>query len=410
MTLAQIDTHRSPDLIPARQDTDSWVGVVRDVTLLAQQIAGTEFVPKGIRNSIPATAAAMLYGREVGLPPMTALSQIHVVDGRPGMSAEAMRALVLAAGHEIAFDETTAGICRVRGRRRNSETWTPIEWSIDMARGANLLRRGSAWEFYPRDMLIARATTALCRLLFPDVIHGFRSVEEIADMRGSGDGSGDAGQGREIATPSKRSTRSVSRRPRKQAEPQPEAKPEADTEERESAIAPPVESTSSKDADSATPRPRRLPSLPEEEEEEPKPEAAGASPSAPAPPVPTIAEEHALDSGRINTVTLRVIFGQLRRLGIKDKTPRERDNRNSILARLVDRSELDSANDLTQDEGKTLTMILSTVRDLETLDELLASTAILPIAEVLAVEETESTTDDSEDQLPLPLPGLDDAT
>lgn len=55
-------------------------------------------------------------------------------------------------------------------------------------------------------------------------------------------------------------------------------------------------------------------------------------------------------------------------------------------------------------------MILSTVRDLETLDELLASTAILPIAEVLAVEETESTTDDSEDQLPLPLPGLDDAT
>jgi hypothetical protein len=405
MTLAQMDTIRHPELIPARQDTDSWVEVVRDVTLLAQQIAGTEFVPKGIRNSIPATAAAMLYGREVGLPPMTALSQIHVVDGRPGMSAEAMRALVLAAGHEIVFDETTSGICRVRGRRRNAEEWTPIEWSIDMARGANLLRRGSAWEFYPRDMLIARATTALCRLLFPDVIHGFRSVEELGDMERSGV-EGGAGQGQEIATPRKRSTRSVSRRPRKQAE--------ADTLEAESATAPPVESESTKDDDATAPRPRRLPSLPEEDEKrsEPGEETGQRNAAPPAPPVPTIAEEQAADSGseRINTVTLRVIFGQLRRLGIKDKSAEERENRLSILARLVERSELDSANDLTQEEGKTLTMILSTVKDLETLDEILASTTILPIGEVIAVEETEQSTQDDEDQLPLPLPGIDGAT
>jgi hypothetical protein len=170
------------ELLPARADTDSWIEVVDHVARLAQQIAGTEFVPRGLRNSVPATAAAMLYGREVGLPPMTALTQIHVIEGRPGMSAEGMRALVLAAGHELVFDESTGAVCRVRGRRVKSSKWTEVEWTIDLARRANLLRRGSAWESYPRDMLVARATTALCRMIFPDVIHGFRSIEELDDM------------------------------------------------------------------------------------------------------------------------------------------------------------------------------------------------------------------------------------
>jgi hypothetical protein len=315
-----------------------------------------------------------------------------------------MRALVLAAGHEIVFDETTGAICRVRGRRLRSTDWTPIEWSIDMARAAGLLRRGSAWEFYPRDMLVARATTALCRLLFPDVIHGFRSVEELDDMERSPDRG--AGQGDESASPRKRSTtRSVSRRPR------------SPKREESDDATPPVESSPVVD-DAAAPRAPREPSLPEKQGKQSGSEEAGRTATPPpAPPVPTIAEEQASDSGRINTVTLRVIFGQLRRLGIKDKSPEERENRLSILARLVERSELDSANDLTQDEGKTLTMILSTVKDLETLDELLASSSITTLGEVIGIEDTTAKSAPTPPAGPdyvaddtLPLPGLDPGT
>lgn len=171
----------------AKADTDSWIGVVADVVRFAGIIADTDFVPAGLRGSAPATAAAILYGREVGLPPMTSLSSTHVVDGRPAISAEAMRALVLAAGHEIAFDVQSGAECTMRGRRRNSDAWTSVTWTLSMARSAGLVNRQN-WQRYPRAMLAARATAELCRLIFPDVIHGFTAVEEsdaYADAAGS---------------------------------------------------------------------------------------------------------------------------------------------------------------------------------------------------------------------------------
>ena len=112
------------------QDTDSWVDVMRPVIALAERIAMTDFVPKGLRGNVAATTAAMLYGREVGLPPMTALTQTHVIEGKPAMSAEAMRALVFAAGHEIAIDESTAkGMLRPGFRTspaRFTGLWNPL--------------------------------------------------------------------------------------------------------------------------------------------------------------------------------------------------------------------------------------------------------------------------------------------
>ena len=164
-------------------DTDSWVEVVGQVAKLAAHIADTDFVPKGLRGSSAAVTAAILYGREIGLPPMTALTQVHVVEGRPGLYAEAMRALVLSAGHEFEVVEATGAIATVRGRRRGAGRWQPVTWTLDMARAAGLLPANpkSGWSKYPRAMLVARATAELARQLFPDVIHGFRALEESDD-------------------------------------------------------------------------------------------------------------------------------------------------------------------------------------------------------------------------------------
>ena len=168
----------------ARADTDSWIEVVGQVAKFAGYIAGTEFVPKSLRDNPAAATAAMMYGREVGLPPMTALTQTHVIEGRPSMSAEAQRAMVLAAGHDIEVIESTGAICRMRGRRRGSERWSAeVVWSIDMARAAGLLNKNN-WKSYPRAMLSARCSAELCTLHFPDVTLGFRSVEELEDLGG----------------------------------------------------------------------------------------------------------------------------------------------------------------------------------------------------------------------------------
>lgn len=348
MTLAPVaDDLPSVFHTPTRHDTDSWVSVVGDVVRLAQQISSTDFVPKGLRNNVPATAAAMLYGREVGLPPMTALTSIHVVDGRPGMSAEGMRSLVFAAGHELVFDEATGSLCRMRARRRGSNEWTSLAWSLDMGRAAGLLGRDN-WKKYPRAMLIARCTTDLCRMVFPDVIHGFRSIEEIGDMGDLIDPTGD-----DAPVAPKRGRSTVSRRPRaiETAELPPEGSRTA-TDREEAAPPseisdPSVDAASSGDggevetAPSPDPAPDDVP-IPEVVEE------TTAKPTA-------VDQDETTEPGerRVNRSSVRMILRQFDRLGLGD----DRDERLAITTGIVGR-EVTTTNDLTVEEaGKVLTAV-----------------------------------------------------
>lgn len=161
-------------------DTDSWTLVVEQVAVLATRIAQTELVPEHLRNHPAAIAAVILYGREVGLPPMTSLRTVYVANGRVGLHAEAQRGLALSRGHEIVYRDSSSATCRVAGRRHGDETWHEVTWTIDDARKAGLLGNPS-WQKYPRAMLKARATAELCRDLFADVLGGFEAVEEMDD-------------------------------------------------------------------------------------------------------------------------------------------------------------------------------------------------------------------------------------
>jgi hypothetical protein len=160
--------------------TDGWVTVIQSVAKLAAEVANTDFVPRGLQGKPAAVTAAILFGRELGMAPMHALRGIHMVEGKPTLSAEDLRAMVLAAGHEIEYEEVSSSICTVRGKRKGSETWTKISWTIADARQAGLLNK-SNWKGYPRQMLTARATAELCRMVFPDATHGVRAREELDD-------------------------------------------------------------------------------------------------------------------------------------------------------------------------------------------------------------------------------------
>ena len=91
-----------------------------------------------------------------------------------------MRALVLAAGHEIWFSEHDGHTVTAVGRRNGSDHTTEVTWTLAQAERANLTRN-AVWKTYPRAMLAARATTELCRLMFPDVIAGIATTEELDD-------------------------------------------------------------------------------------------------------------------------------------------------------------------------------------------------------------------------------------
>lgn len=147
---------------------------------LAKTVAATDFVPKPLRNNPPAILAAILAGHEVGLPPMTSLANVHIIEGRPTLAATAMRALILSRGHEIGFEEMTVTRCTVWGRRVGSDKVTKVVWTMDDANRAGLAGKQN-WRQHPRAMLIARATGELARAIFADVLGGIPYTREEAE-------------------------------------------------------------------------------------------------------------------------------------------------------------------------------------------------------------------------------------
>lgn len=164
-----------------KRDTDGWASVMPAIADLATKISATEFVPDSMRGKPAAVACAILYGRELGLEPMTALRSINVIKGKPSLSSEAMRALILAAGHELVFIETTLTRCVLDARRRGQENYSRVTYTMDDAKRAGLAGQGT-YAKMPRQMLVARATAEMARLLFADVIGGLLADVEVDDI------------------------------------------------------------------------------------------------------------------------------------------------------------------------------------------------------------------------------------
>lgn len=172
----------STELLPIREGNlaGQWIDRLAPVAKLAEMIAGTQFVPGAIRNDPAAIAAAVLFGAEIGLEPMQSLARIAVIDGKPSVAAETQRALILAAGHELWTVEAGSTRVVLAGRRRGSSHVSEVAWTLDDAKRAGLSGKPS-WRAYPRQMLTARATAELARLVFADVIGGLAALEELDD-------------------------------------------------------------------------------------------------------------------------------------------------------------------------------------------------------------------------------------
>lgn len=162
------------------EEFDTWINAFAQVAQLAEYIAQTEFVPRELRGNPAAITACILTGREMHLGPMASLKHIFLVRGRPGQSAEIMRAKVFEAGHEIRYIEQTDRRVVVAGRRSGQSDWTQVTFTIDQAKAAGIAMTGA---YTPEDKLVARATSRLCRRLFADCISGLPTVDELEDNR-----------------------------------------------------------------------------------------------------------------------------------------------------------------------------------------------------------------------------------
>lgn len=183
--IAQLEEQPVTEIVPANDATPdvpaSWVAAMR----LTSRICNTAFVPKGMRGDPATTLACILYGEEIGLGPMQSLNSIHVIEGRPAASPELMRALVGRAGHTFAVDEASTDAVTVSGKRKDTGATATVTWTMQDAQRAGLANK-AVWKSYPRAMLLARATSELCRALFADCVKGLSyTPEEAASIEGA---------------------------------------------------------------------------------------------------------------------------------------------------------------------------------------------------------------------------------
>jgi len=235
---------RLPSL-PSLPDTDSWIRAMASIAKLADQICDTSFVPKGLRGDAAAVTAAILTGRELDMPPMTALRHIHVVEGTPSLDAEYKRSRVLAAGHEFRIIEWDDEHCKVAARRRGDRGQPLVmEYKIADARRAGLVKDRGNYITRPKVMLLARITTLVCNAIFADVTNGLATAELLE--AGDEDAIADAiGAAVDAPPPPRVTGEEIRSRPRRRANPVtgeviPDAtpqEPEPDADPRDAVIA-----------------------------------------------------------------------------------------------------------------------------------------------------------------------------
>jgi hypothetical protein len=183
--MTELETRQNGANAPAAPtlNTDSalarWAADVQQVYLVAVSLAKTSFVPASMKGKPEEVTAAILAGGEVGLQQMASLRSIDIIQGTPAMRALTMRGLVQAAGHEVWTKEATETRAVIEGRRKGSEHVERSVWSMDRAQKLGLTSKDN-WKKQPGVMLIARATSEVCRLIAADVLMGMPySIEEL---------------------------------------------------------------------------------------------------------------------------------------------------------------------------------------------------------------------------------------
>lgn len=176
------DIQPTTELMDTRTDLMTFAEEASQVHGIAKALASTSFVPRVMQGKPDEITAAILFGREINMGPMTALQTINVIQGRPTLTANAMRGMAMAHGVKFRLDESTETRCVMSAIAPGQSEWTTITWTIDQARKLGLTSKEN-WKNQPGAMLIARATSQLCRLVAANVLIGLPySTEEMRDL------------------------------------------------------------------------------------------------------------------------------------------------------------------------------------------------------------------------------------
>jgi len=149
---------------------------------LATSLAQASLLPAYLRGKPADVFMTLLLGRDLGLTAMQAITGIHVIEGKPSVSAQTAVALVKRSPLCAFFRqvESTDAIATYETQRKGEAAPQRLSYSIEDARRAGLGGKQN-WQRFPSAMLRARAAMALARDVYPDVVANIYDPDELDD-------------------------------------------------------------------------------------------------------------------------------------------------------------------------------------------------------------------------------------
>lgn len=137
----------------------------------AEKLAGASLLPAQYQRQPANILLAIQTGAPLGFTAMQSIHGIHVIKGKPTMSADMTAAAVRRAGHKLRITGDDTHAVAVLIRSDDPEFEYRCEWTLDRAKKAGLLGNDT-WAKYPAAMLRARAITEVARAGASEALYG----------------------------------------------------------------------------------------------------------------------------------------------------------------------------------------------------------------------------------------------
>lgn len=158
---------------------------LEDKYRMADVLCRSGLIPQGL-NTPEKVCVALQWGHELGLSPMVAVNNVAVINGKPTLSADIMAAVVRRSPEyggiewkELSDRKAECVITRLLPNG-GGESITS-SFSIEDAQKAGLTNK-DVWRKYPRRMLKHRALSYGLKDMFPDILAGFYTPEEMENI------------------------------------------------------------------------------------------------------------------------------------------------------------------------------------------------------------------------------------
>jgi hypothetical protein len=131
-------------------------------------------------KTVDQALALMAVAQAEGRHPGSVAKDYHIIQGRPALKADAMLARFQQAGGKVEWKTySDKNVTAVFSHPNGGSV--EIAWTIDMAQRIGLATKDS-WKNYPRQMLRARVISEGIRTIYPGVIVGEYTPEEVQDF------------------------------------------------------------------------------------------------------------------------------------------------------------------------------------------------------------------------------------